>query len=328
MCIIAIKNAGVEMPSEAIIKNMFQRNPDGAGIMWVDKDIKKVRIEKGIMTVKSFLEKSKRFQKDDTVIMHFRIGTSGGNIKANTHPFPISENFEDLKKLKACEDIAVVHNGIIDIVRSRKDVSDTMEFIANRLAYVRAAMPDFYHDENILKWIENEISSKMAILTGEGEIIKIGNFIEKDGMVYSNDSYEERNFVWKPYQYDWSKYGFDDDIDFVETWSKKKSKSKDTKALSAPIEIDENDANRWVQLYRLDDEIFVQDEISGEFYQGDGYALDDGLNVYEIMADDEVEGIESVLYTEDLYPIKDDFLPFLPDDLDLLEQDIFYEIFI
>ena len=55
MCIIAIKKLGVEMPSEAIIKNMFQRNPDGAGIMWLDKDINQVRIEKGIMDIKTFL---------------------------------------------------------------------------------------------------------------------------------------------------------------------------------------------------------------------------------------------------------------------------------
>lgn len=39
--------------------------------------------------------------------------------------------------------------------------------------------------------IENEIQSKMCFLINDGEIYTIGKFIEDNGILYSNSSYEE-----------------------------------------------------------------------------------------------------------------------------------------
>ena len=332
MCIIAIKKQGVEMPSDVIIKNMFQRNPDGAGFMYLDKDINKVRIEKGIMDVKTYLKKVKRFTSEDTVVMHFRIGTSGGNIPANTHPFMVSENFEDLKKLKGATDIAVVHNGIIDITPSRKDVSDTMEFIANRLAYIRNAIPEFYKDENILKWIENEIDSKLCIMTGLGEIVTIGKFNEMDGVMYSNYTYEDSK-IYKAYSYDdydWDKYD----------WEKYDSKiasiiSKDKKP-DALATIDKHDiksigddfnANRYVMLYRLPTEYVVYDEVSGEYLESKEYVIDDDGNLYAILDYNEELQCEECMYDQDLavVTVYGDYITKI--DYEKLDYDLFYEVF-
>ena len=52
MCIIAAKPAGVAMPSAEKIENMWNRNSDGAGIMYAVDN--KVHIEKGFMTYASF----------------------------------------------------------------------------------------------------------------------------------------------------------------------------------------------------------------------------------------------------------------------------------
>ena len=47
MCIIAIKPKGKEMIPDENIRQMFSRNPHGAGIMYLKPD-GKVHIEKGL----------------------------------------------------------------------------------------------------------------------------------------------------------------------------------------------------------------------------------------------------------------------------------------
>ena len=50
MCIIAAKPAGVNMPDDRILENMWNRNDDGAGFMYAING--KVYIEKGFMRYK------------------------------------------------------------------------------------------------------------------------------------------------------------------------------------------------------------------------------------------------------------------------------------
>ena len=52
MCVIAIKKAGVDMPTHTKIQNMFKRNSDGAGFMYAVEN--EVVIEKGFMTLRDF----------------------------------------------------------------------------------------------------------------------------------------------------------------------------------------------------------------------------------------------------------------------------------
>lgn len=193
MCIIAAKAAGVAMPNRQTIRNMWDHNPDGAGIMYVENGM--VRVEKGFMKYKSFAKKLDQLEKrlDMTktpVVMHFRITTHGGTKPENCHPFPITDSIGALRKTQSVTDVGVAHNGIIPIT-PRKDISDTMEYIASQLAPLKRALPRFYENKNAMLLIKNAIDSKMAFLTKEGKIYTVGNFVEDEGILYSNYSYED-----------------------------------------------------------------------------------------------------------------------------------------
>ena len=80
MCIIVAKEKGQKLPSKDILKTCFERNNDGAGLMYVQDN--KVVIDKGYMTFKSFYKRIKKLQKrfnsdltDKALVFHFRIGT-------------------------------------------------------------------------------------------------------------------------------------------------------------------------------------------------------------------------------------------------------------
>lgn len=191
MCIIAAKPAGVKMPSTETIHNMWVGNPDGAGIMYVKDG--RVRIEKGFMTYESFKAKidelSRTLDMTKTAcVMHFRITTHGGTRPENCHPFPVTDSIPALKKLSANVTLGVAHNGIIPIT-PRKGISDTMEYIATQLAPLHRALPGFTTNKDAMLMIKNAINSKMAFLDRKGRIFTIGDFVEDDGILYSNESY-------------------------------------------------------------------------------------------------------------------------------------------
>ena len=224
MCIICAKPAGVKLPDEATISRMFNHNRDGAGIMYTCNG--KVKIVKGLMTqaeVFSALESIGK--KIDTIkeamVLHFRIGTAGGNIPANTHPYPITDSLPLLQKLETITDVGVAHNGIIDITPRQKNINDTMEYIMSQLAPLKRAVPKFYENKDLMLMVKNAISSKMAFLTSDRFIYTIGDFIEEDGLLYSNSSY--MSYDYRNYSYKYSKYyggtgsawktGWDNDYD-------------------------------------------------------------------------------------------------------------------
>lgn len=201
MCIIAAKPAGVKMPDDETISRMWYRNQDGAGIMYAKDG--KVRIDKGFMKLDDFKKHLKELSKtvdlDKTaVVMHFRITTHGGTSPENCHPFPITRSIKALQSLHQSAPIGIAHNGIIPIT-PRKGISDTMEYIATQLAPLYAMKPDFFKDSNGIELVKNAIQSKMAFLTADAEIYVIGDFVEDDGIMYSNTSY-------KPYEYTFGAY--------------------------------------------------------------------------------------------------------------------------
>lgn len=213
MCIIAAKPAGVAMPSRDTIRIMWDGNRDGAGLMYLDGG--KVTIEKGFMTYKSFAKKLDQLEKrlDLTrtpVVMHFRITTHGGTKPENCHPFPITDSIGALKKLNSRTDIGVAHNGIIHII-PRSGISDTMEYIASQLAPLKRALPRFYENKNAMLLVKNAIDSRMAFLTKEGKIYTVGDFIEDEGVLYSNSSYLKPSMRYRNLD-SWNCYGsWDDD---------------------------------------------------------------------------------------------------------------------
>jgi hypothetical protein len=218
MCIIAIKPAGISMPAETTIENMWYNNSDGAGLMYATGG--NVHIEKGFMSLKAFKKALKQLEKNidvvnTPVVLHFRITTHGETSAGNTHPFPVTEKLPLLQMTKYKAPLAIAHNGIIDIKPSKGDISDTMEYIISQLAPLHQLKKDFYRQDAGKKLIYNAIKSKMAFLDGAGRIETIGDFITgEDGLLYSNSSYKARTIyhkwdIWDNYSTRWyeSKHG-------------------------------------------------------------------------------------------------------------------------
>lgn len=191
MCIICVSAKGVRQPSLTELKNMWERNPDGAGYMVARNG--KVEIHKGFMFFDDLLRslKSEKFTKDDPVIYHFRISTQAGICPEMTHPFPLTRNYNGLCALDVTAKIGVAHNGIIQLTSNGdKNYSDTALFIGNYMTKLVKTKSDV-HDKTTLQMIEKLIGSKMAIMDGDGAIETIGTFCEDEGMLFSNASYRK-----------------------------------------------------------------------------------------------------------------------------------------
>lgn len=204
MCIICAKPAGVPMPSNKIIKNMWEGNDDGAGIMWASSN--KVHIKKGFMKYgefKRFINKMKKHYDLTQIplVMHFRITTHGGTKPQNCHPFPVTSKIKKLQTLEMSTDLGVAHNGTITI-DNPPEISDTMAYIATKMTRMRTKNGSFYRSEKMRNKIKKEITSKMCFLDSKGDLYFIGDFIEEDGVFYSNSSYLGWKRWWSYNSYD------------------------------------------------------------------------------------------------------------------------------
>lgn len=186
MCVIAFSPKGNDMPTEAQIKKMFKKNPDGAGFAYEEGDT--VKYKKGFMNVDDLLEELGPLDKwkDKNIAMHFRIGTAGKNDKKTTHPFPISNNFGELRKLKG-EGPVLFHNGVIAKLGGIIDplASDTQDFVAGVASKLltRPNKPTKVTEAVIESIIG---ASRLLLMYGKGKIVKFGEWKEKDGNLYSN----------------------------------------------------------------------------------------------------------------------------------------------
>ena len=196
MCIIAIKKKGNPLPSESIMETMFKNNSDGAGFAYHLNG--KVIIQKGFMTYNAFRRALNKVEEvidvqNTSMLFHFRIATHGGVKPALCHPFPLSRKIPNLKRLYAQTNLAIVHNGVIPI-EPKGDISDTMEYIRTNLVDRSNRNFEFYRSKRQRKAILAEINSKMAFLDCNGNVYTVGEFIEDNGIMYSNSSYKERTF--------------------------------------------------------------------------------------------------------------------------------------
>lgn len=201
MCIIVSKALGVEFPSKKILKRCFNNNPDGAGYMFQADG--KVYIRKGFMTWKAFwedLNSTRKIAGDEApYVMHFRISTQAGVNAQCTHPYPLSDDMNELKKLSTITDIGIAHNGVIYLTSAswEKTFNDTMKFITD---YASLIITDkkYYKDSNKMKLIDRLIgNSRLAILDGTGHIEYIGDGWNADekGVQYSNTTWKtEKSF--------------------------------------------------------------------------------------------------------------------------------------
>lgn len=185
MCVIAIKPKGMKMIDDNTIKTMFINNPDGAGFMYYDGH--DVVIKKGFMTCTSLLKALKKLNLVNTnVVLHFRIGTSGLNNELNCHPYPINQKNATSCKTK----LGMAHNGILHnyIPPKTSNINDTQFFINCVLNHLK---PNFTRNSDVVNLIRELIGrNKLAFLDDKNRLTLIGDFIEDNGYIYSNNSYK------------------------------------------------------------------------------------------------------------------------------------------
>ena len=274
MCIIVAKEKGQKLPSKDILKTCFERNNDGAGLMYVQDN--KVVIDKGYMTFKSFYKRIKKLQKrfnsdltDKALVFHFRIGTSGENDKATTHPFPISSNSDDLRKTYFKTDLGMAHNGIISNYVYGDDLSDTQNFVKDFVSVLKELNKKFFLNESVMKLLEREANSKLCFLDNKENIYYIGNFIEENGIKYSNYTYKEMKTSYSTYG-SWSSF------------YNNKSKCKDFEKEKTISDL-------------IDEKVNYDTLEEGDYYEYDGtlipvgyedyLIIDDNYNLYEVIGD-------------------------------------------
>lgn len=193
MCIVTIKPIGREIPNEDLLKTCFMNNPDGCGYMFVRNH--SVVIRKGFMNFDSFYADllEQKLGKKSLIVFHFRITTSGETNQGNTHPFPASDNIQDLISLNIECETGIAHNGILSskgLDIGEYKLSDTMEFILNTLS-------DKFLLENIERkairnLIEKQIKgSRIVILNKDRTFSILGDgWIEDNGLIHSNNGYK------------------------------------------------------------------------------------------------------------------------------------------
>lgn len=204
MCIIAFKKKGLPVWDDATVTEMFSRNPDGAGLMWVEKKENDVHpwvyIKKGFMTLPPLLDfLHQRDWADIPLVLHCRIGTSGGKTPLNCHPYPLYEqNFTEGK----CH-AAMAHNGVFRRYTPDHDagINDTQVFIHE----VVEALPNNLLDDKRLMDIIEALSegSRLCFMREDGKVSLTGNWVKDGGYYYSNTSYKPYDYrAWEqPYSY-------------------------------------------------------------------------------------------------------------------------------
>ena len=269
MCIIVAKRKGIELPTKEILKNCFNYNSDGAGIMFNDGN--QVFIEKGFMDFNSFYSRLEALDKEFNLVnsdlaLHFRISTSGNVDQGNCHPYPISTETSQLRNLSLVTDIGMAHNGVIrkHIPETRSILNDTQTFIKNFVHNMYSSNKEFLTVGANIKALEEEAGSKLCFITKDNMYI-IGKFIEEtNGILYSNDTYLSYDYGWgyEDYSVDFDYFDMFDiegeplDVkDFTFILSKLEFVKEDTvKCFDGTVYYNENDlvVDKYGNLFELD----------------------------------------------------------------------------
>lgn len=194
MCVIAFSPKGTDIPTEKQIRQMWSHNPDGAGYAYVNKK-GKVVYRKGFMTLTELLaefEAPERF-KNTNFAIHFRIGTSGKNDKATCHPFPVSNNFGDLRKTEGEANSVLFHNGILSSGGIISPLaSDTQDFVVAMFPmfqkYNKSKARDYF--------IEELIEGSRLLVLYKNNAFKMFGKWETDGDIFVSNLNYKTSYDW------------------------------------------------------------------------------------------------------------------------------------
>jgi hypothetical protein len=182
-CIACFKPREVIL-TKKIMKTCFINNPHGAGIAYASDNNKEVIVEKGFFHFRKFWHRLQELQINRTMLIHFRVATSGVIDKINCHPWRIDDKH------------ALIHNGVVQhkIGLDSKDFSDTGLFVEHVLK------PTFQKNNKVwksysYKWILEKAMGKnnKFVIIDNKENVVIFNEDEGEwhnGIWFSNDTYK------------------------------------------------------------------------------------------------------------------------------------------
>lgn len=177
MCIIIYIPQGKNITKNEL-KDAWNTNPDGAGIAYLKN--KKIHVKKGYMDWDFFYEDCKDIIFDDSLerILHLRITSVGKTIPSQTHPFPLTDDEKEFKKLEFTTTTPVLMmNGTLSI-KEKKGFNDTATWIMTELHKYNYQLPRLYK-------VLNKNHCRWAIISPT-KITVTDDFIEENGIYYSN----------------------------------------------------------------------------------------------------------------------------------------------
>lgn len=292
MCIIAIKKKGVKFPKVETIKTMCDNNPDGFALVYhVDgQDVRQIRSLESKDIYKAYRKLLKHSPKHVSFFMHARVKTHGTININNCHGWHSDE----------CS-VYFAHNGILS-VKNRDDMTDSETFLRDIFT------PCFL----IGGWSAAEKAinacigtSKFVFMNDDGEIKHYGNYIDDDGMLYSNSTYKEERWSSNTY-YSYKqvkpkdiKFKYGDKLKYVGKWGLSGMKCGDIVTVDSVhtygfyvlhTSKDGKYSRFWVNEYYVEDFIKVAD-------QGDVKKL---LNEKKAEAKTDNVRLKDILFADDI----------------------------
>jgi predicted glutamine amidotransferase len=219
MCIIIAKPKGVGLPKDEWLRNSASNNDDGMGVMYKLKDGNSIRIKKDFDNAETLVSWVKdNITKDDTIVFHFRLATSGLTDIGNRHPFPITNNSGLLRQPDLVCRQAMCHNGVLSDYSGHKKFNDTQKFVLDILC--DPAVRNNFGSKVIRKLLAHYIDGdKLAILSITSGLILLGEYEKEEGLYFSNTTYKEKRYRYAGYNWrhsHWSQRGSSSSVSSVE----------------------------------------------------------------------------------------------------------------
>lgn len=200
MCLITFG----KLPSQESLENADLSNPDGIGAAWLTK--RGVWYEKGL-SVKDLLKLPGAVK--ESVALHFRLATVGGNTPSLIHPFPVTERVP--LSMSGFAPAVIFHNGHIGDWEKIKRAT-TGRKLEGPVSDSRVLARFVYnYGHKILNVLYGQrvlyLSRTRSVLYGQG-------WNEESGTWYSNNSHKScapsrwtgrdgKTYLWDDKTYEW-----------------------------------------------------------------------------------------------------------------------------
>ena len=202
MCIISVSLEGRKFTEEDL-KKMWDANPHGAGIAWLEGS--KVRVRKGFMKFDKFIE---FYQEKIPPVMHavhFRLRSAGEVSPQLTHPFRIDTI--DMHELEYIAKAVLFHNGTVSDWRSlfvsvlaafsKKEREKILSLRSISDTYVVSLLVNRY-GHKVLKHLD--VGGRWLIFRPKPVFYGVWDEDKKRGFKFSNMSWRYDRTVWCGYR--------------------------------------------------------------------------------------------------------------------------------